>query len=521
VCSTWPPAPATSPSSWWPGRRARHGARPVLQHARRGGAAWPPGITWVNGDAQRCPSPTRASTRSRSPSGCATSPTPSSRCGSSPASPAPGAGSWSASSPPDLGTVPRGLPPLPRRCCCPQAHGWCRPRRRPTATSPTRSSPGPTGATIAGWIEAAGYREVLVKDLAGGSSPSTAGSGADACGSVDSCWTSWARAPSTAAAPTAPGGRRPVPTSDSTLVNTFTSAPVGTDPRRARGPVAADPRPAVADRTRCPTRPGARWRSPTTPSSGRSSAPTSSSSAPGPGARPPPPTSPPAAATSSLLEKDRFPRDKVCGDGLTPRVVKELLDLGMVDEAHGRVDGWATQQGAADPRRPHRHGAALAELDDWPGWGATATRKVFDETIARTAQARGASWSRARRHRPLWRDASPSRGSPACLADADGREGEVRAPVVIAADGAGGPIAKHLGVHRRKDRPMAVAARTYYRSPRPTTSGSAPSSTSPTPTATCCRATAGSSRSTTGRSTSGSGCCRPRRSSRRSATASC
>src|SRR5690554_2833924 len=46
-----------------------------------------------------------------------------------------------------------------------------------------------------------------------------------------------------------------------------------------------------------------------------------------------------------LLEKDAFPRDKVCGDGLTPRVVKELLDLGLVDEAHGRVDGWATQQG--------------------------------------------------------------------------------------------------------------------------------------------------------------------------------
>jgi menaquinone-9 beta-reductase len=50
--------------------------------------------------------------------------------------------------------------------------------------------------------------------------------------------------------------------------------------------------------------------------------------------------------------------------------------------------------------------------------------------------------------------------------DEDGREGEVLAPVVIAADGASGGLGKHLGVTRRTDRPMAVAARTYYRSSR-------------------------------------------------------
>jgi menaquinone-9 beta-reductase len=168
-----------------------------------------------------------------------------------------------------------------------------------------------------------------------------------------------------------------------------------------------------------------------------------------------------------LLEKDRFPRDKVCGDGLTPRVIKELLDLGMVDEAHGRVDGWATQRGL----RIHG-GSTVMELpwptlDDWPDWGGTATRKVFDEAVARTAQRRG-----ARLHEgvavtgPIWRDLARSRVAGVTWRDADGREGEVRAPVVVAADGASGPMAKHLGSHRRKDRPMAVAARTYYRSPR-------------------------------------------------------
>jgi len=168
-----------------------------------------------------------------------------------------------------------------------------------------------------------------------------------------------------------------------------------------------------------------------------------------------------------VLEKDRFPRDKVCGDGLTPRVVKELLDLGLTDEAHGRVDGWATQQGL------RIHGGTTVmelpwpELDDWPNWGATATRKVFDERIARHAQSRGAAlFEGVAATGPVWRDSSESRVAGVRWRDGDGREGEVRAPVVIAADGAGGPLAKHLGSQRRPDRPMAVAARTYYRSSR-------------------------------------------------------
>jgi menaquinone-9 beta-reductase len=91
-----------------------------------------------------------------------------------------------------------------------------------------------------------------------------------------------------------------------------------------------------------------------------------------------------------LIDKETFPRDKVCGDGLTPRVVRELLDLGLVDEATGRADGWATQKGL----RIHGGRTVMElpwpDLDDWPSWGATASRRVFDATIARTAAASGA-----------------------------------------------------------------------------------------------------------------------------------
>ncbi|MFO7779907.1 MAG: geranylgeranyl reductase family protein [Nitriliruptoraceae bacterium] len=168
-----------------------------------------------------------------------------------------------------------------------------------------------------------------------------------------------------------------------------------------------------------------------------------------------------------VLEKDTFPRDKVCGDGLTPRVIRELLDLGLEDEAHGRAPGFKRNKGLRINGGHTTMELPWPELEDWPNWGGCSTRMVFDETIARTAVQRGATLAQGHAvTRPLWRDQSQSRVTGVAWKDREGRQGEVRAPVVIAADGAGGPMAKHLGVQRRQERPMAVAARGYYRSPR-------------------------------------------------------
>ena len=168
-----------------------------------------------------------------------------------------------------------------------------------------------------------------------------------------------------------------------------------------------------------------------------------------------------------VLEKDTFPRDKVCGDGLTPRVIRELLDLGLEDEAHGRAPGFKRNRGLRINGGHTTMELPWPELDDWPNWGGCSTRMVFDETIARTAVRRGAALAQGHAAtRPLWRDPAESRVTGVAWKARDGREGQVLAPVVIAADGAGGPMAKHLGVHRRPERPMAVAARGYYRSPR-------------------------------------------------------
>jgi len=174
-----------------------------------------------------------------------------------------------------------------------------------------------------------------------------------------------------------------------------------------------------------------------------------------------------------LLEKERFPRVKVCGDGLTPRAVKALRALGLDDEAEGGVEGWDRQQGL----RMYGGGVVLdlpwPELDSWPSHSLTATRELFDETLARNAVKAGAQlWEETEVTGPVYLSGAHRRvagvtyrrGSAAGGTDATGT---IRAPIVLAADGGSSRLAVQLGLHRDRSRPMGVAVRAYYRASRP------------------------------------------------------
>ena len=47
----------------------------------------------------------------------------------------------------------------------------------------------------------------------------------------------------------------------------------------------------------------------------------------------------------ALLEKSQFPREKVCGDGLTPRATRQLIRLG-IDTSEAA--GWRHNEGLRD-----------------------------------------------------------------------------------------------------------------------------------------------------------------------------
>jgi menaquinone-9 beta-reductase len=167
-----------------------------------------------------------------------------------------------------------------------------------------------------------------------------------------------------------------------------------------------------------------------------------------------------------VLEKTAFPREKVCGDGLTPRAVKQLVDMGIDTSPEA---GWARNVGLRIIGGGHRLEIRWPDLATFPDYGLTRTRKDFDEILARQAQKAGARLLERTSVSGPVRDERTGRivGVTARTTDADGtKHDEVtyRAPLVVAADGNSSRLSVAAGRERLENRPMGVAVRTYYRS---------------------------------------------------------
>jgi menaquinone-9 beta-reductase len=175
-----------------------------------------------------------------------------------------------------------------------------------------------------------------------------------------------------------------------------------------------------------------------------------------------------AGISVTVLEKTSFPREKVCGDGLTPRAVREIQKLGL---PHAEDAGWRRNKGLRLIAGGRTIELPWPEVADFPTYGLIRTRLGFDEELARHAQSAGAVV--LERHsvtEALRDDAGRVIGARAALLDESGRKtGETRdfhADVVLAADGNSTRTAVSLGMHKRDDRPLGVAVRTYFTSPR-------------------------------------------------------
>lgn len=169
-----------------------------------------------------------------------------------------------------------------------------------------------------------------------------------------------------------------------------------------------------------------------------------------------------------VLEKSAFPREKVCGDGITPRGVRELVALGV---PHPEAAGWIRNRGLRLVGRGRSLEVAWPDLTGVPSYGLVRPRQDFDEVLARHAQKLGATV--LERHsvtEPLADAAGRVTGVRAAVLDAAGRRtGDtltVTAPVVVAADGNSSRLGLAIGLPKRDDRPLGVAVRTYFTSPR-------------------------------------------------------
>jgi menaquinone-9 beta-reductase len=164
-----------------------------------------------------------------------------------------------------------------------------------------------------------------------------------------------------------------------------------------------------------------------------------------------------------LLEKSTFPREKVCGDGLTPRAVKSLVHMGVdISAANGfiRNRGLRIVGGGLTLELP------WPELASFPDYGLVRPRNDLDELLARGAQKAGARLQEGTTVTGPVLDAAGRVVGVTARTGPDRVETTYRAPLVIAADGVSARLALALGLTKRDDRPMGVAVRRYYESPR-------------------------------------------------------
>ena len=164
-----------------------------------------------------------------------------------------------------------------------------------------------------------------------------------------------------------------------------------------------------------------------------------------------------------LLEKKRYPREKTCGDGLTPRSVRQLHDMGLAEtltEFH-RFEGlrsiaFGRTLELAWPSHP-----------DYPSFGYVITRKDLDHLVAERAVKAGATlWQQAEAVAPLL-ESGLVRGATVRVKDEGGSAShEVRARYVVVADGGNSRFGRALGTSRERRYPLGMAIRGYYESPR-------------------------------------------------------
>jgi geranylgeranyl reductase family protein len=161
-----------------------------------------------------------------------------------------------------------------------------------------------------------------------------------------------------------------------------------------------------------------------------------------------------------LVEKHEYPRDKTCGDGLTPRSIYQLEQMGFdfaVPEFH-RITGLRA------------YSSELVIEMEWPDhptlprWGGVIRRADLDHQVAQLTEKQGVVVRQHTTATPIVTD-----GLITGVRLTSGDSVEVVEPrFVVVADGSLSRFGRDLGTARDKTRPYGLAARAYYTSPMST-----------------------------------------------------
>ncbi len=169
-----------------------------------------------------------------------------------------------------------------------------------------------------------------------------------------------------------------------------------------------------------------------------------------------------AGRDTVLVDAAVFPRDKTCGDGLTPRAISELGRLGL--------DDWLRAHTVNIGLRAHGFGQTL--LLPWPGpgkdgtglpaYGSAVARTELDDHLRTTAIKSGATAIDGARAVDVRREGA---SVAAVVFERTGPEGverfEIACNRLVVADGVRSGLGKVLGREWHRDTVYGVAGRSY------------------------------------------------------------
>ena len=156
-----------------------------------------------------------------------------------------------------------------------------------------------------------------------------------------------------------------------------------------------------------------------------------------------------------VAEKKEYPREKACGDGLTPRAIKQLVDMGFDFAGHHRIVGLRAYAGDTRLEMP------WPEHSIYPNWGAVVRRSDLDMQVAALAEKQGAVVATGTEAVPVVTAGDLGE----VILKRNGYEERITPKMVVIADGSLSRFGRKLGMERRKDYPYGLAVRGYWQSP--------------------------------------------------------
>jgi len=167
----------------------------------------------------------------------------------------------------------------------------------------------------------------------------------------------------------------------------------------------------------------------------------------------------------TILDRARFPRDKPCGEYLSPQASRVLAAMGALERVEGAGGAQLRGMVVRAPSGDVIHGqfAASHGFRGFRDRGLALRRTTLDAILLDCARAAGAEVREGAKVTDLARDATTGRVTGVRVVERGGAERTLDAELVVGADGLRSVVARRLGVARSARWPRRVALVTHYR----------------------------------------------------------